>query len=254
MKCTYKIIINICLEICKKHVMPKKSPRKHQIPRDRRALMRKRSKLQKKIQMSTNHQTKENVLNHIKKIENNLKISINTEINLRETRAVAAIKNNPKYFYKFVEKTTHMMRTGIGPLQDEEGNLEPSNKKMTKLLNEQYNSAFSTLHPTMTIKYPKDFFGHPQGNTLPDINIKREHIDAIQTISQNSSGGPDEFPAILLKQCSKSLAHPLQLLYKASLKTGKIPTILNQPLLHQYTKMAPGTFPRTTVVLPLHNI
>ena len=38
----YKIIINICLEIYKKHVLRKKSPRKHQIPRDRRAQMRKR--------------------------------------------------------------------------------------------------------------------------------------------------------------------------------------------------------------------
>ena len=38
----YKIIINICLEICKKHVLPKKTQRKYQIPRDRRALMRKR--------------------------------------------------------------------------------------------------------------------------------------------------------------------------------------------------------------------
>ena len=53
----YKIITNICLEIGKKHVLPKKRTRKHQIPRDRRAVMRKRSKLQKKIQMSTNHQT-----------------------------------------------------------------------------------------------------------------------------------------------------------------------------------------------------
>ena len=77
----------------------------------------------------------------------------------------------------------------------------------------------------MTIKYHiKDFFGHPQANTLSDINITRvililEYyisiyciLDAIKTISQNSSGGPDEFPAIiiLLIQCSKSLAHPLQ--------------------------------------------
>ena len=95
---TYKIFINICLEICKTHVLPKKSPRKHQIPRDRRALMRKISKLQKKIQTSTNHQAKENVLHQIKEIENNLKISINTKRNLRETKAIAAIKNNPKYF------------------------------------------------------------------------------------------------------------------------------------------------------------
>ena len=54
--------------------------------------------------MSTNHETKENVLNQIKEIENNLKISINTERNLKETRAIAAIKNNPKYYYKFVNK------------------------------------------------------------------------------------------------------------------------------------------------------
>ena len=77
---------------------------------------------------------------------------------------------------------------------------------MSELLDEQYNSVFSTLDPTMTIKYPKDFFGHLQGNTLSDINITREDIiDAKKTISQNSSGGPDEFSAILLKQCSKSL-------------------------------------------------
>ena len=84
----------------------------------------------------------------------------------------------------------------------------------------------------MTIKYPKDFFGHPQANTLSDINITREDIiNAIKTISQNSSGGPDEFPAILLKQYSKSLAHPLPLLYKVSLKTGEIPIDLKQAII-----------------------
>ena len=84
----------------------------------------------------------------------------------------------------------------------------------------------------MTIEYPKDFFGHPQGNRLSDINITREDIiDAIKTISQNSSGCPDEFPAIVLKQCSKSLAYPLQLLYKASLKTGEIPTYLKRAII-----------------------
>ena len=98
--------------------------------------------------------------------------------------------------------------------EDEEGNFSrmkrgtwnQATKKMSELLNEQYNSVFSTTDPTMTIKYPKDFFGHPQANTLSDINITREDIiDTIKTISQNSSGCPDEFPAILFKQCNKSL-------------------------------------------------
>ena len=62
---------------------------------------------------------------------------------------------------------------------------------MSELLNEQYNSVFSTPDPPMTIKYPKDFFGHSLGNTLSDVNITREDKDATKTISQNFSGGPD---------------------------------------------------------------
>ena len=111
-------------------------------------------------------------------------------------------------------------------------NLEPSNKKISELLNEQYNSIFSTPDQTKTIKYPKDVFGHSQANTLSDINITRENfLDAIKTISQNSSRGPDEFPAILLKHCSKSLAHSLQLPYKASPKTVEIPIDLKRAII-----------------------
>ena len=70
---------------------------------------------------------------------------------------------------------------------------------MSELLNEQYNSVFSTPDPTMTIKYPKDFFGHPQGNTLSDINTTREDIiHAIKTMSLNSSVDPDEFPVYVI--------------------------------------------------------
>ena len=57
----YKIIINTCLEICKKHV-PKKSLENTKYP-ETRTMMRKRSELQKKIQTTTNYQTKKNVLN-----------------------------------------------------------------------------------------------------------------------------------------------------------------------------------------------
>ena len=54
---------------------------------------------------------------------------------------------------------------------------------MSELLKEQCNRVFSTLDPTMTIQYPKDLFGYPQGNTLSDINITREDIiDAIKNI------------------------------------------------------------------------
>ena len=90
-------------------------------------------------------------------------------------------------------------------------------------MNNTRASSCSTPDPTMTIEYPKDFFGHPHGNTLSDINITREDIiDAIKTISQNSYGGPDEFRQYFSNNAAR--VYPLQLLYKASLKTGEIPT------------------------------
>ena len=108
------------------------------------------------MQSATNHQTKENVLNQIEEIKHNFKISINTERNLRETRTIAAM-TKPEIFVR-IRKNNSKIRARIGPLQDEEGNREPSNKKMSELLNEQHNSVFSTPDPTMTIKYPNDFF------------------------------------------------------------------------------------------------
>ena len=71
----YKIIINICLEIWKRPVLGKKSPRKHATNTQRqKGFDEKISKLQKKIQRSTNHKKKKNVLNQIKEIENKFKI------------------------------------------------------------------------------------------------------------------------------------------------------------------------------------
>ena len=49
------------------------------------------------------------------------------------------------------------------------------------------------------------------------------------------------------------LAHPLQLLYKASLKTGEIPTDLKRAIITPIYREAPGTFPRTTALWPLHH-
>ena len=118
-------------------------------------------------------------------------------------------------------------------------------KKMSELLNEPYKSFFNTQYPTVTIKYVKDFFGNPQANTLSDINITREDIiDALKTISQNSSVGTNKCTAVLLKQCSKSLTHPLQLLYKASLKTGEMPTDLKWAINTPIYKGGPRNLPK----------
>ena len=73
---------------------------------------------------------------------------------------------------------------------------ERTTKKMSEKMSDgiMKNTVFSTQNPATTIKYPMDFFGHQQANTLSDINITREDIiDLIKTISQNFSRGLDDF-------------------------------------------------------------
>ena len=47
-----------------------------------------------------------------------------------------------------------------------------------------------------------------------------------------------------MQQCSKSLAHPLQLLYKTSLKTGEIPTALKRAIIAQIYKGGSRNLPK----------
>ena len=98
------------------------------------------------------------------------------------------------------------------------------------------------------------FFSTP-ANTLSVTNITREDIiDAIKTISRNSSGGANEFPAILLKQCSQSLAHPLQLLYKASLKAGEISIGLKRAIITPIYKGGSRNLPKHYRIIALTTV
>ena len=113
----------------------------------------------------------------------------------------------------------------------------------------------------MTIKCPRDFFGHLQENKLSDINFIREYIiDAIKGISQNTSGGPHEFPAMHQKDGSKRIAHLLQLLYTASLKTGEIPIELKRAIIAPTYKGGSRNHPKNYSPVarpcpePLHDI
>ena len=76
---------------------------------------------------------------YFEEIEHNLKKSINTEINLRETSAVLLLSSKPQNS-STICKNNATIRAGIGPLRNEMWNLETCNKKMLCLHNAQYKS------------------------------------------------------------------------------------------------------------------
>ena len=60
-----------------------------------------------------------------------------------------------------------------------------------------------------------------------DITFDEDDIEeAIQELSPTAAAGPDSYPAIMLKKCSKSLSRPLFLIWRKSLDQGLIPDLL----------------------------
>lgn len=93
------------------------------------------------------------------------------------------------------------------------------------MLVDQYSQVFST--PKEPLKSPDEIFNNQNvhGNDgLFDIKFGEDDlIEAITEISPTSAAGPDRFPAMLLKQCKKTLAVPLHMIWRKSLDTGVIP-------------------------------
>ena len=97
----------------------------------------------------------------------------------KRNESYCCYQEKPKIFLQIC-KNNSTVRAGIGPLRGWRGDLEPSNKKISELLNEQCNCVFSTPDPAMTIKYPITFLDTHKENTMSDFNITREDIiDAI---------------------------------------------------------------------------
>ena len=64
---------------------------------------------------------------------------------------------------------------------------------------------------------------------MNNIHLDREDIvEAIDQLCPNSSAGPDGVPAVLLKKRKRSLADPLEILFRNFLENGAIPTILKE--------------------------
>ena len=96
---------------------------------------------------------------------------------------------------------------------------------MADLLASQYNSVFSDQR--YETNNPEDIFKeNDRRRCIRDINFSEaDFIEAINELASNSSSGPDEFPAMLLKKCSESLATPLFKIWRSSLDSGTVPDV-----------------------------
>ena len=224
-------LIEKCTEISKKHVPERKSNRKKKsrIPRTRRTLMRRRSKVNKQLCSNVSDSRRIKLETEAQDIERKLQESYRNEKSEMEHKAVNAIKKNSKYFFSYAKKFCSL-RTGIGPLLDSAKTLISCPSKMADMLSAQYTSVFSI--PKETIQEPWDYFPYDQSAPgtsakMMDIPFTRKDIqDAMAEIPLTAAAGPDRFPAIFLKMCREQLSEPLYIMWRRSLDTGTVPQVL----------------------------
>ena len=224
----YKLLLEKCLEISTKHVPKRRQLYRNNIPRDRKLLMRKRTKLRKKMRHTTKESTKHQIEENITTIEAKLKKSVETENARKEVHAVSCIKTNSKYFYKYAA-TKSQVRAGVGPLRDTNGRITREPTEIADVLRQQYEEVFSIPCTQKLVHSPHDFFHQDIDLTpkLTDIEFTTHNIqEAIKEMGTNAAAGPDQFPAILLKNCPEELSTPLHIFYRNSLDSGMIPTQL----------------------------
>ena len=223
-------ITEICLEVSRKHVPIRTSltRKRSRIPRTRRILMRRRTKVNTQLQYARNEDRKIKLEDEAREIEKKLQASYKEEDSNSEAKTVSAIRKNPKYFFAYAKKFS-TLSTFIGPLLNSADLLISSASEMAEILSRQYTSVFST--PKSPLKDPSEYFPHSNSqNNVPileNIEFSREDIKkAMREIPTTAAAGPDRVPAILLKLCCEPLSEPLYIMWRISMNQGKIPQIL----------------------------
>lgn len=221
--------ISKCESICADHVPMRRQAapsRKSKIPRERRVLMRRRTKVAKQLAKHQPPSKTCQLKNELVEIELKLQDSHNKQLSAQEKRAVDCIKNNPKYFYSYVKRFSKS-KASIGPLLNSLSQFTVENEEMASLFSTQYSSVFST--PKKPPINPAEFFNSSNESDITDFDFtEQDIISAIDEISNNASAGPDGFPAILLKNCKEVLAKPLYTIWRNSLDKGVTPSQVKQ--------------------------
>lgn len=226
-------IEQICLDL----VPPKrkKSKKFNNIPRDRKIMMKKRTKLTKQLKLCSSPYRQRKIFNDIHHIERDLHHSYTSSRQNEESKAVSSIKANPKYFYAYAKRHSST-KTDIGPFIDDNGCAVPSNFKMAEMLRLQYERAFTEPFPEKSVPCPSTFFNNlniEKGKPwLDDLNFTPTDISrAIDQLNPNSAPGPDAIPTVLLKNCKNALSIPLHTIWQDSLNKGEIHQIFRTALV-----------------------
>ena len=226
--------------------LPTKSQKEElqSIPSDRKAYMRRMSKLKKRLSGCTSSQKRDKLTSELIELEYCIQRSLHNERVCLEDHAVSKISSDPKYFYSYAKKY-NTADNSIGPLKDKSGELTHDESKMANLLNEQFHSVFNTSHPNTEKRVCLDddlllvncsltnvFSESIAGTVINQITVTKEKVEkTIDRMKRNSSPGPDMIPASFFKETKDCISEFLAAFLNASFTLGHILQILKDAIV-----------------------
>ena len=116
-------------------------------------------------------------------------------------------------------------KTVLQQLQTENGEISNDSAVKANLLNNYFASIFEVEGSKPIPEFPDRPFLEP----LLTITLNQAVIlRAIDKINSSKSQGPDGIHPKLVKECKSTLVKPLELIYRKSLKSGKLPSSWKQ--------------------------
>ena len=180
---------------------------------------RAKEKAWKKYKLSNNNPELYN------KYKEKLKISLADNIEAKkqfEQRLALDVKKNSKAFFAYIN-SKKIVKSKVGPLKDDLGNLIVDNKECANLLNNYFSTVF-TIEDTSNIPEPKRIFQGAGHDILENIEITPDIVESkLNDLNVNKSVGSDGFHPKFLFEIRKEISKPLAILLNLSFQQGKVP-------------------------------
>ena len=127
-------------------------------------------------------------------------------------------KDNPKAFYAYIG-TKRTNRSGIGPLQDNQGAMITDNGTQAKMFNQYYATVFEPENLPFSPNLP-----NVDAPMLQTVILTEKLVDQeLQRLKRHGSPGPDCIANQVLVECHDELCIPLTILFKKSLIQSDVP-------------------------------
>jgi len=136
-----------------------------------------------------------------------------------ERRIAEEAKTNPKLFYSYIRGKLKT-RSGIGDIQNMDGELLQEDKEKAEAFNTFFSSVF-TREDISTIPTPDAKPVHKKLEVLRTCH--KDILKYLRMLNPSKSPGPDSFHPRILKETAASISTPLTIIFNQSLDTGQVP-------------------------------